>query len=340
MSERNVGEITGYAVALPDRYDTGGKPIYFGGGKLAPDLTLPKLQRRWNGPAAGTASSTGPAASAARQAAGGEQASRPPRTDRFGLTDMERLRIWKQAILAAGAASEHIAASARTDPGAAADAAWAASDFLAAAGRVVEGRPGGPLTAAAQDYDNAARELFGRPPAPSAAGAGLRVAGRLLLSAQVAKPSEAKQLIALLAQLEALTDAVTRLRETQQRAGQAGAARRAAEQLRDLTASCGRPQPPAGGVVTPAAHGRTLVISAGVAAPRAPRSPHRLSRCGSAVASRQPTRTSTVRLHQAITPGLPPAEVNFPRVKLEEPPSGVFLTSGSVGSRQSPSCWT
>ncbi len=47
MSERTPGEVTGYAVALPDRYDNGGKPIYFGGGKLAPDLTLPQLQRRW-----------------------------------------------------------------------------------------------------------------------------------------------------------------------------------------------------------------------------------------------------------------------------------------------------
>ncbi len=235
MSERTAGEITGYAVALPDRYDTGGKPIYFGGGKLAPDLTVPKLQRRWNGPAAGSRSATGPAAAAAHRAAGGEQ--RQPRTDRFGLTDLERLRIWKQATLAASTASEHIAASALTDPAAAADAAWAASDFLTAAGRVVEGRAGGPLTDAAQHYDNAARELFGRPPAPSTAGTGLRVAGRLLLSAHVAKPSELKQLLALLAQLAALTDAVSRLRETQQRAAQAAAARRAAEELRELTAS-------------------------------------------------------------------------------------------------------
>ena len=40
------------------------------------------------------------------------------------------------------------------------------------------------------------------------------------MSAQVAQPSEIKQLLALMAQLAALTDAVTRLREAQDRAGQ------------------------------------------------------------------------------------------------------------------------
>src|SRR5664280_2646233 len=46
-SERNPGEITGYAVASPDSVDSTGKPIYYGGGKLAADLTLPELRRRW-----------------------------------------------------------------------------------------------------------------------------------------------------------------------------------------------------------------------------------------------------------------------------------------------------
>ena len=33
-SERNPGQVTGYAVALPESVDPGGQPIYFGGGKL------------------------------------------------------------------------------------------------------------------------------------------------------------------------------------------------------------------------------------------------------------------------------------------------------------------
>ena len=40
-------EITGYAVAL-DR-DPGRRPVWYSGGKLAADLTLPKLRRRWSG---------------------------------------------------------------------------------------------------------------------------------------------------------------------------------------------------------------------------------------------------------------------------------------------------
>jgi len=257
LSELNPGEITGYAVASPDRYGTGAAPIYFGGGKLAPDLTLPRLQRRWDRPGPGAAAGprVGPAVSAARRTASGaagESGGLPVPPDRFGLTEMERLRIWKQATLAAARAAEHIAASVASDPSGAADAAWAASDFLAATGRVVEGRRGGPLTQAAQTYDQAARELHGTLPAPTAAGTGLRAAGRLLLSAHVALPSETKQLLALMAQLSALTDSVTRLREGQDRAGQARAARQAAEALRTITARYARFAVPPAGFASPA----------------------------------------------------------------------------------------
>ncbi|GAA4364115.1 hypothetical protein GCM10023088_07970 [Actinomadura verrucosospora] len=49
FSERTAGEMTGYAVALPDDLNSDGRPVWFGGGKLAADLTLPKLRRRWTG---------------------------------------------------------------------------------------------------------------------------------------------------------------------------------------------------------------------------------------------------------------------------------------------------
>ncbi len=107
---------------------------------------------------------------------------------------------------------------------------------MASAARVVEGRRGGPLTAAAATYDRAARELWGRLPAPSQAGQGLRAAAVLLASARFVGRGENTQLLALLTQLAALSDAVTRLRETQHRAAQAAAARSSAEQLR-LTAA-------------------------------------------------------------------------------------------------------
>lgn len=240
FSTVDAGEVTGYAVALPDKYDSSGMPIFFGGGKLAPDLTLPKLQRRWqliptpDGPPIDHGRSAPPDSAGSSSATADRRQASDGRTDRFGLTATERLRIWEQASGAAAAAAEQITASVVADPAAAADAAWAASDFLAAAGRVVEGRRGGPLTTAAEQYDQAARELFGGLPQPTAAGHGLRTAGRLLLAARVAKPSETAQLLRLLAQLAALADAVTRLRETQQRAAQAAAARTAAQQLHDV----------------------------------------------------------------------------------------------------------
>jgi hypothetical protein len=36
-------------VASPDSLDATGKPIYYGGGRLAADLTLPKLRSRMGG---------------------------------------------------------------------------------------------------------------------------------------------------------------------------------------------------------------------------------------------------------------------------------------------------
>jgi hypothetical protein len=44
------GEITGYSVSLPGDTRPGGRPVWYGGGRLASDLTLPKLRQRWGGP--------------------------------------------------------------------------------------------------------------------------------------------------------------------------------------------------------------------------------------------------------------------------------------------------
>jgi hypothetical protein len=41
-------EVTGYAVALDHGEDQ--RPVWYSGGKLAPDLTLPKLRSKWSGP--------------------------------------------------------------------------------------------------------------------------------------------------------------------------------------------------------------------------------------------------------------------------------------------------
>ena len=49
------GEVTGYAVGLPGHAAREGGVVWYGGGKLAADLTLPKLRARWSGTAAGGA---------------------------------------------------------------------------------------------------------------------------------------------------------------------------------------------------------------------------------------------------------------------------------------------
>jgi hypothetical protein len=46
-STHNPGQVTGYAVGLNGDVAAGGDQIWYGGGKLAPDLSLPKLRRRW-----------------------------------------------------------------------------------------------------------------------------------------------------------------------------------------------------------------------------------------------------------------------------------------------------
>jgi hypothetical protein len=47
------GEVTGYAVGRPSHTARDGGVVWYGGGKLAADLTLPKLRARWAGSAAG-----------------------------------------------------------------------------------------------------------------------------------------------------------------------------------------------------------------------------------------------------------------------------------------------
>ena len=140
FSTRNPGEVTGYAVALPHDTTRAGAPVWFGGGKLAADLTLPKLRSRW-------------------------QATGPRPGDRF--TAAERAAIWEHAARTAAGAAEQIRNVAATDPAAAADAAWAAADTLHAAAAALGSRV---LRQAADSYDRAARAPYGRIPVSGSAG--------------------------------------------------------------------------------------------------------------------------------------------------------------------------
>ncbi len=216
------GALTGYAVAVPGRADAAGAPVFYSGGKLAADLTLPKLAARW---APATGADTPPAARAA------EWSGRPEPAAGVGLGGEQRAAMWAQAIDAARQATAAVGAH-QHDPAGAADAAWAASDFLAATARVIGGRRGSALHTAAEDYDRAARQAWGRLPEPSLAGSGLRAASGLLAAARLVRRAETAQMLALLAQLATLADAVTRMRTEQDRAVQAAAARQAAGTIR------------------------------------------------------------------------------------------------------------
>jgi hypothetical protein len=207
FSQRDQGQVTGYAVARPGHVNGQGAPVWFGGGKLAADLTLPKLRQRWL--------ATGPT-------------STPHALPGARLNAEERRDLWSGATNTAARATHTIRSCAFTDPAAAADAAWAASDVLHVAADVLGSRT---LRQAADSYVRAARCGYGRIAGPTPAGNRLRATARLLaLAATVGEQDEAAILM-LAARLAELAVAVAELRDAQCHVAQASAARAAAERL-------------------------------------------------------------------------------------------------------------
>jgi hypothetical protein len=207
-SQHDSGQITGYAVALPGDHTSLGKPVWYGGGKLAADLSWTKLARRWTP----------------------QGAPVPAASDR--LSGPARTAAWARASRTATEATKLLRRLATSDPNAAADVAHATADVLNVTARVVEGRMGGPLTDAAAAYDRAGRELWGRMANKTPTGDGVRAAARMLSAAGRAHRGESAQFLHLITRLTALIDAVAALRDAQGRAAQAQAASRTAQHLR------------------------------------------------------------------------------------------------------------
>ncbi len=222
FSVSNPGQVTGYAVAMPGDTTKDGGPVWYGGGKLAADLSWPKLQQRW------TSHRVTPGAA--------------------GLTAEERNAVWDHATRAAADAAAQIRAMAWTDPDATADAVWATSDTLHVAAAVLGSRI---LRQAADAYDRAARSPYGRIPPPTPAGNQLRQAARLLSAFAYLTGEGSMTSIVLITRLAALAEAVAELRDAQRNAAQAAAARAAAERLY----AASRPAPPA--QPRPAQHANT-----------------------------------------------------------------------------------
>jgi hypothetical protein len=204
FSISNPGQVTGYSVALPGDTTKDGEPVWYGGGKLAADLSWPKLQQRWTPDRAA------------------------PGRPHLTLTGEERNAVWDYATRAAADATAQIRNLVWTSPAAADDAVWATSDTLHVTAAALGSRI---LRQAADAYDRAARPPYGRIPPPSPAGNQLRQAARLLSAFASLTGDRSMAPIILITRLAALAEAVAELRDAQQHAAQAAAAHAAAEQL-------------------------------------------------------------------------------------------------------------
>ena len=205
-SEINPGEVTGYAVAYPGYTERDGSPRWYGGGRLAAGLTLPQLRRNWDR----------------------DRADVDLRAGSFRLTGPEREQFYFHAAWQANAAAEQIRRSTENDPTTAADTAWAAAATFHATARAI-GNPA--LGDVADAYDRAARIAYGKVPQRTAEGDRLRAAARLLAMAGGPGDGSTPGAIQLTVGLIRLARAVGELRQAEQHAAQAAAARQAAERL-------------------------------------------------------------------------------------------------------------
>jgi hypothetical protein len=223
FSETDPGQVTGYSVTLPGHKARDGAAQWYGGGRLAAGLTLPRLRDRWG----------------QLRGAGQEHSGA------FRFTAPERNAIYDHAARQAAAAAEHIRRCARDDPPGAADAAWAAADTLHVAARALRSPA---LRCAADAYDRAARAPHGRVPSRTRDGDQLRATARLVALLGNVSGNGTLASVALIANLVALAAAVTELRQAQQHAAQAAAARAAAEHLHaaavQARSAAARPGPP------------------------------------------------------------------------------------------------
>ena len=221
-SVTHPGEYTGFSVALPSNPTAAGEPVWFGGGKLAADLTLPKLRQRWS-----------PSEGRAHSPRGGVRVSPAAR--------VEALQAAARAIRTA---ADEFAALAARDPVAAQAVAQAAADTLTAAARAVEGRRGGPLTDAAELFDHASRERNGWVAKANRRSYDLRSMSRLVaLMGRISGDKDSHMVLVLLLDLARLADTLAALRQAQHRFHQAETALKTAATLRAAAAATGRLTP-------------------------------------------------------------------------------------------------
>jgi hypothetical protein len=200
---RQDGELVGYAVGLAEHRTGKGLPVWYGGRKLAGDLTLTKLTERW------------------------KQGGAAPPTP-IGVA---RAAVLEEASRAAQRAAARLRAGRAGGDG----VAHAAGELLTAAAWVSEARAGGPVTRAADCYDRAARAPWTPVPPADATGRQLRlVAGRVIALGRLEGEIERQGAARLVAALGALALAVGEDQLGQERAAQAAAARLAGQLLQSI----------------------------------------------------------------------------------------------------------
>jgi len=208
-SSQHPGQITGYAVALDGHTTAGGEPIWYSGGKLAADLSLPRLRARWS------SAGTGKPPNAARLAAQGF-----PPTDAYQRA--------ADAVRNAGGALRGGA-----DPAEASAIGAAAAALLTSLAAAHEHRGGGPLTDAADLLHRTAHEPRRPPSRHHTHAAHLRSMARLIgLMGAISNDRDAAAMLHLLYALAGLAENLADLREAQHRLHQVRTARFAAARLR------------------------------------------------------------------------------------------------------------
>lgn len=207
-------EVVGYSVAV--RTDGSEPLLWFGGGRLAPDLTLPRLRRRWP-------SEPHAAAEAWAHASGG--GDRSPR----------RLRqeAWAQAAHVVDDVRGRLAAVPAADQAAWAAAAGEAAGALSAIAGRVEGNRPGQLSRAADELTRAAQlpVSVARLGQPSDLLVGMAGVVRTAADAAIAARGGQAAVAVLLAQLGRLIRQIEQANAAAARAEQARRAHHAADQL-------------------------------------------------------------------------------------------------------------
>lgn len=165
--------VVGYSVALRSR--AGNTPIWFGGGKLAKDLTLPTLRQYWE------------PSGADRQAAVLEwratKSLAPGREGLLGVPD-----DWKRALAGIERATERLRAVPVSDLAAWRGAARETAGVFAAWSRRFEGDSPGPLAASADALAASAQDRPGDP-SPNRAAANFRGIAAIVAQSQLSHGS-------------------------------------------------------------------------------------------------------------------------------------------------------